>query len=1111
MESYDFERARAQLERAVTASGGAAGPAAALLLLRVETLGDDAAALALQPSLSREALAHPDVRALLALAAARSGDSEEAIALLRGASEQRIAEVSAALASRAVFAGDAEQAAAHLAELRKRDPAHPAILGVADGIARLRAAARGPSEAELAALVAAGRDGEAEKKAAEVLARWPECEVARRVLRGAEERRRLAHEAAEPRVREIEAALQAKREASRVEHVRAQLAAPDPREGLLAWLDLDPALRLRIGEPRAAELCRWLDLTSARATSPARVEAVLAIAVASQRLAGDPQGALDALAPHETTLERVAEARRIAREGAGRDRRATGGAERARRGRRGAPRIWPEATPPPRSGDWTRRRLRDLGDEEHAEAEALRAEAARIVVREKRVADVGRLRRNGHLFEARALADELLAEAPPEERAALGGGEAGRSRRRSSGPSTSRSIASAVPLGMEEGPDATQTMMEAPVWLTEDGRTLVLAEGKRDRVWVQLVDVASRTVRVHMVLRTPEPVDTICFHVLGHTAWLSSALGGLLAIDVEHLTVELFRPAREIVSQGHHSGGAAIAADRGAAGPRYYWVMPADKDDYAYPVLVIDLETRRVVREIPEVIRMGAIAGTREARVGCFKAAGLILHEERGVPVRGGRLPRQDVAVTLATAHPSGEGLVVAGAIATAPWHVIRLPAPGSRRRQRPEVPGPDENHRLMALVERSTHGPARAPWIIGDLGGGTLVGLASSRDTGLVAVTLVRGDLVWEVLVLRPVDGTFELLHREEMPDFTAILRDARARHLFLYSPIPLILTPLGPTAPDLPRESARPSPWINDVSGTPVCLGRAGARAESYRAVAESVRTLPLDAIAATSRALQKQANPDLLVERARALAAATDDNDAPTEARRLRELLWERYPDNARVRLLRADERALLGRWDDVREILAPCSGASFSDDEDHAQHFSHLLALAALRVGDVEEARRRAADAGAHGGSCQLQGLAALVHPRPDPSAPVGEGTEVTAAPSLLTQLVWAIHGADARLAAGDPDGALAALDPLRFDTGDEVQVLARRAEAWLGLSLPPGRRRFATITSPARLIQAHEGEVDEERKELPVPGAMWARSRLDDVVRRATAWLEAQGT
>jgi hypothetical protein len=79
------------------------------------------------------------------------------------------------------------------------------------------------------------------------------------------------------------------------------------------------------------------------------------------------------------------------------------------------------------------------------------------------------------------------------------------------------------------------------------------------------------------------------------------------------------------------------------------------------------------------------------------------------------------------------------------------------------------------------------------------------------------------------------------------------------------------------------------------------------------------------------------------------------------------------------------------------------------------------------------------------------------------------------------------------------------------THDEVQVLARRAEAWLALSPPPGRRRFAKIMALAALIDAHEGAPDQERDELPVPGATWDRSRIDDVVRRAAAWLEAQGS
>jgi hypothetical protein len=1097
--AYDYERARAYLVRALAASDGAARPAAALLALLVETLGDDAGALALQPSLSRSALAHPDVRARLALAAARCGDAVQATALLSGAGEQKAAEVSAVLAFRAVGEEDAEQAAAHLADLKRRDPAHPDIVRLSDEIARLRAVARRPFEAELASLVAASRDGEAEDKAAEVLARWPESEVARRIVRAAEERRRLAQEATAARARELDAAREAQREAAQVELVQELLAEADPREGLLAWLDLDPALRRRVGGPGTAELRRWLDLTPARAAPLARVEAVLALASARGRLAGDPQGAIDALAPNEATLERVPEARRIM-QGA----RAEIAARRSARACEEVLAARGDLAGGDASAALSRLDpsvLRDLDDEERAAAEAVRAEAARLVTRDKRVADVGRLRRAGNLFEARALAGELRAEAPPEERPRW------EEERQAIQEEIQRAFHVEIdrepsPLDGEPGPEATQPMMEAPVWLTEDGRTLVLAAGKERWVWVQLVDVDSRTVRAQMVLRAPEPVGTVIARVLGHTAWLTSVRGGLLAIDVERLSVELFRPAREIVAPGRHVGGVAIAADRGARDARYYWVQPADEDGYACPVQVIDLETRRVVREIPEVIRLAGIPGTREARVGCFKAAGLVLHEERGVPVPGGRFPRLDVAVVLAAVHPSGDGLVVAGSLSPSPWHVIRHPAPGSRRK--PEAPESEDHHRYV-LVDLAASGPARAPWFVGAEDIGTVLELGSSLDTGLCALMSVRADLRWELLVVRPTGGTFELLHRSEVPQYTAIVRDAGARHLFVYSARPSALAPIGPTAPELPRGTMHPSPWIGDVSGARACLGSAGARAEAYQAVKESLSREPLEAIATNSRNLQRENDPEKIVERARALAGH-DIPAADADARRLADWLWERHRDSPRVRMLRADELATLGRWAEVREVLAPCTSASDAGDEDHAQHFSHLLALAALHLGEVEEARRRAGEAAEHGGSCQLHGLAAVLAPEPAP--PVRAGAGEMEAPPLLTQVVWAIHAADAHLAGGDPESALAALDPERFDTGDEVQVLARRAEAWLALSPPPGRRRFVKIMTLAALLDAHRGEPDEERDELPVPGATWDRARLDDVVTRAAAWLEA---
>jgi hypothetical protein len=301
-------------------------------------------------------------------------------------------------------------------------------------------------------------------------------------------------------------------------------------------------------------------------------------------------------------------------------------------------------------------------------------------------------------------------------------------------------------------------------------------------------------------------------------------------------------------------------------------------------------------------------------------------------------------------------------------------------------------------------------------------------------------------------------------------------------------------------------PKPWIGDVLSAPACIGSAGGRAEIYKKRREVVQSIAPTALRATMSAQAERDHPDLLVESVRALEGGGAAAEA--EAARWRGWLWERHADVPSVRVLRADDLARLGRWAEVREALAPCTGTSFPENEDHLKHLFHLRALASLHLGDAEEAVRWLRDAAAHHGPCDLTALAALLRPKPSPGDAGAEDAPPSGLP--LTELVWAVHAADACLDGGDPEGALAALDPRRFDTRDEVQVLARRAEAWLRLAPTSGPRRFTKIVTLAALVEAHAGLPWAKRKEMPIPGATWDRARLDDLVRRASAWLDALG-
>jgi hypothetical protein len=1122
--AYDYERARAHLERATAESGGEAGPAAALLALLVETLGDDAGALAQKPSLSRAALAHPDVRALLALAEARSGDGGRALALLEGANEQRAADVLAALATSAVSAGDAERASGHLEGLRKRDPAHAAIGSLTDEIARLRAAARGPSEADVTALASAGKHDEALKKAAELLARWPESDAARRVIRLVEERRRhadfvrvvaaadallaegdrahavaelrraagmaqgAARDEVERRARTIEAAVEEEREAQRVEEVRARLARSDPREGLIAFLELGAPLRERVEEHAVttgasppsptSDLLRWLAHTPSRLAPHARVDAVLALAEARRRLQGDPQGALDVLAAHGATLERVSEARHVAH-GA----HAELEARRVARARAEVLAAEGDLAGGNASAALARLEavgLRDLGEDERAAAEALRAEAARIVSHARRVAEVERLRRGGQavqLFDAMALAGELAVEADGAERARW------EEEREAIHAAIQRAFHVEVareprPLGEDASPETVgRVFSDASMELTEDGRTMVLCEEHQRWVWLQIVDVETKTVRAEISLRAPEHMGSGLLHVIRGVAYVTGAAGTLLGVDVERFTVELFRTAREMVPSGLGAGMVAIVADSGASRPRYYWSMPADPTRHKCPVQIIDLEQRRVVREITDVVRIGGIPGTREARVGCFRSGGLVLFEDRGAPVSTARIMPRDVVPLGAVVHPSGDGFVVLGNLTG--------------------------EHRMgaTALSVVPPGGSPHAPWLVPDTGGGTHATIASSKETGIIAFLYVSIGRGYELVVVRPPGvggGSFELLYRISVRSDVELVQDADARRIFAYIPTEraAVLELLGPARPDLPPTQAT-RPWIGDVCNAPACLGSAGVRAMAYASIREAANRQLWTVTVAQSRGMQQAGDVDALVERARAL-----DIEVPViraEAERLRAWLGERHPSLPAVRLLRADTLACDCDWMAVREVLAPCTEASFADEE-QAQHLLHLRALSALHLGEADEARRLADAARRFAGACQLAGIDAFLRRRTDP-ARKGETT------LPITQLVWALEDADALLARGDPTGALDALSPRQFAVGFDVQVLARRVEAWLSLSPPVGPGRIAKIMALAQFVDASEADPGNPRTDLPVPGHVWDKARIDALSKRATAWLD----
>lgn len=621
--AYDYERARELLEQALAESDGAPTPAAALLALLADTLGDDGSALAIQPRLSREALANPAVRAPLAAAAARA----------------------------AMARGDLDGAADELAALRRADPAHPAIAELERTLGGARAAERAPLEAGLAALVEAGRDDEAAPLADEILGRWPESEAARRAQRTLDERRRqrdvqrltaegeealaggdvataCAHLGAalaaargaerppiEQRLRDAEAQGRDLRAGAAAREVERRLAGGPVRDALAAYLDLDDAARARIDAGPHADLLRRMDRIT-RGSPRARIDAALALTDALGRAAADPDGALALLDKHPA-LEGSPEAAALRRQ-----------AESALAERRAARAV------------------------ERAEAEAREAEEDRRRRLDRATSDVARLRAQARFLEARDILDDLLAGAEGEAQARW---EADRAAVQAEIQRQFRVWADDTEVPAHEGglPVATAPAANTPRWLADEGRTLVLADAHERWVRIRLLDVAGPRVRATVLLRTPEPLDKPWMEVQGDRIWLIGSQGALLVVTADDWTIERYQPR----SPGFSGRVAAAAVVEDDAGQPFVWLCNGER------AWVIDVHHRRTAREIPSMLGVQPVTsypwvlGHRD------------IDRSTSFEPNGARSPsvRDDESCLSIAAHPDGSRVVT----------LVRVPAQG--------------------------------------------------------------------------------------------------------------------------------------------------------------------------------------------------------------------------------------------------------------------------------------------------------------------------------------------------------------------------------------------------------------------------------------------------
>ena len=1139
LEAYDYDTAREYFTTALERSGGSEVAARALLEFLVDNLAAYTDALEFEPRLARASLASDAVRVLLAQAAAKTGDRDRALGHLKGVTGARAADAYCSLAERALKIGDFESAERFVEQVRTLDPTAPQLLSLTDAIAATRAKQSKPQEEKLQALFDAGELDLAEQQARALLESWPASEVAPRILRQIgvhrretecravlaragtamtdgefdtaaacyEEALRLGapKRAVERKLEEARHKAHQASEQARIDQVVGWLGeeagASDPEVGLLAWLGLDSKLREQVRESCPRPELDWLeqaDPPRSGSHAKAAVRAVIALSEAISALGRDEaRVAIDIIDLHERWLQAVGRAREARAAAA---ERITG--ERRRDALDALGRA--KAAVHTQAFDnalalLDRIDVDVLTVNEQTQVQQLRARARTGADVSRLGARVDELVGQKVYLEARNIADSLIDRFTGRERD-------GWVTRRGRIDAALRAFWAIVEIddpqeaanvGLRDivlGPQARAQQV-----IAGDGQTVVLAQEHARWIFVRFVDVSTRRVRRALVLKSPLAMGGVEPWLEGQTLWLLGRTGVVIELSLaaerrpasegDAASIDVVRCAN---AADHISSTNEIVSMAVVPGTRLLWCQGARAGQTAEMAHVVDIDPWRMVRTVADCAKIRVLPGRQEPRVARISPnLGLGAATSRGTGATPSYFELR-FRVEDATRAADGKGLIATG-LGRQRGHWAYL-----------DDAGP------LHLIYADPNGRRSAPWLVsGSLGGESHVS-ATSLESGCTYVAFfgqgVGESRARQVMAVRASVDKFEELWRTETRRDMALATDAGGREIMVLVPgdDELHIAPLGRTAAALPK------PALSERKSGPQFLGPFGCvkigRSENAAALAHAGRLRhlsPPDWEWEMNEQLEKaDATPEDLVVFGTALRHLGDHNRAADFARRS----VDRFDDDARLRLLRADFPAHHRRWGEVRELLDDALSRVMDQGEVieglDVAHLCHLQGLAAALTGELDRAaeiwrfgRKHPSEA------CQLAAYVEFV----DAIAAAESGPELPEPAVVVRSVVQA----DGCLAEHDPAGAIRALDHRWVWTARDRQSAARLTHAWLAVpepdrGSPDWFRKLLAVTYFLGLMDAPPYG-SGAAPDLPVPGATWTTEWLIDTETRARQW------
>ena len=1078
LEEYDYEEAQRLLTAAVERRASPAA-ARALLELLVDVLADDAAALGLEGALDPASHADPGVRGFLALAAARSGDADRAVRLVRGLDGPLPARVHATLARAAFDARDLGRATAHLSAARLADPASPEAAELEARLEGARRDERRPAEEALLVLHASGDLDRAESAARDLLVRWPDAAAGRRVLREIDDARR--HERASAFAQDGAAALErgdfaeaarllglalasdpalpdglalldrARRAAAEeadgdaVRRVDEALAAGPSLEALAAFAELPAALRARVRAGTETPEIALVDEVLAASPSEkprAAADAALALAAAERALRGGESAAsLRLVEGHPRTLGRLPRALALEREA-----RAALAAARAAAARAAL-------------------------DPVRAALECADLDGASALLGAVRKADLD--------AEGRARFSNLeatLRERLAARRAALDAEAAVAARR-------------ALRLAVSDEPGPADELADVLGYfaaercrptLSATGARLAVTESYSDWLFVRVVDVARNEVVRRISLRAPHPVGV---HesalVEGDRLTVLGSDLGLVSLDL--VSAEVARTASLAAAL---PDGARVERAILQPGSESAWVETSVGPDRRSVTWLVDTRAGRARSRHAEgpAISIVPLGARSVAVLEDDRRARLLSADGSSAAAAPPPLP---IDLQCAAPAPSCPGLFLAGVDSRGIAPDEELPFEADPLRVLSLEPGPSATHLGPGLDLPGTDGERSCA-------------LATARGEGLsFALSLVEDGS--RVFTLGP--GPELLGSGARVPAETVFFVDAESTQVVAgcwwgerFAAVPLGRETQWPSwgGPLVDRDAYPKGRPLDDDF---VCRGRSrSVNALSLAIYAELSSLSPRDADRQAGRLVDEAPDGDTVDG---VIGALERLSPGSSRARRAEIALLQRFPDHPAATMRTLRHHAGEGRWD---LVLAGVRSVPAKSAASLPPHFLHLEAIALARAGDLRAALAlldRIGDDPEESG-CETGALRALLR-----ECVAGEPSA-----SPLGRLVADVRKALDAHAAGNYGRAVTLLDRAPVWASDLFQGHALLASAWLALDAPEPRALFRKRRALARFLDLL-AEPARWRRDLPrLPGALDDEA-IGAIAARAKDELERQ--